>query len=287
MSEPVLNPRGQVTVDPVHLNLLTVRDLVERLTKILVENILINHLHHSSKTSISLGTDGSPPNTGRNPSSLHCQTKLVSPPSPAPVRNTIFSGTAGTRSPIPQSPGHTRSSADERAVREVKSFLLRALNLQHIPRTQVDTVRQLRTIWRARLQATSLNLQQSTAQQEQPVANATQPQSEVSATPDNETTATSLKLCCQTAAQISLTDLGWEHWILYPEQITYVACASCRHTRDLVSPRCRQDRPTKGSRTGKRSCCKAVKTVWIPIVYVDEDLSLVTSNIPLTEECGW
>ncbi|GCC20282.1 hypothetical protein chiPu_0021335 [Chiloscyllium punctatum] len=82
-------------------------------------------------------------------------------------------------------------------------------------------------------------------------------------------------------------DLGWEHWILYPEQITYVACASCRHTRDLVSPRCRQDRPTKGSRTGKRSCCKAVKTVWIPIVYVDEDLSLVTSNIPLTEECGW
>ncbi|XP_048475508.1 uncharacterized protein LOC125487637 [Rhincodon typus] len=180
-------------------------------------------------------------------------------------------------------------SANETAVQEVKSFLLRALNLQHIPRTQLDTVRQLRMIWRARLQATSLNLRQSSSQpqQQQHVANTTQSQSGALATRDNKTTATSPKVCCQTAAQISLADLGWEHWILYPEQITYVACASCRHTRDLVSLRCRQDRPSTGSKTGRRSCCKAVKTTWIPIVYVDEDLSLVTSNIPLTEECGW
>ncbi|XP_038643284.1 gonadal somatic cell derived factor [Scyliorhinus canicula] len=104
----------------------------------------------------------------------------------------------------------------------------------------------------------------------------------------NETTTpTSPKICCQTAAQISLTDLGWDHWIVYPEQITYVACASCRHARDVVSPRCPQDRPSSRSKAPRRSCCKAVKTAWIPIVYVDEDLSLVTSNIPLTEECGW
>ncbi|XP_067831896.1 uncharacterized protein [Heptranchias perlo] len=177
--------------------------------------------------------------------------------------------------------------SDERAVQEIKDMLLRALNLRHIPRVHVETVKQLRLIWRARLQATSQIARDSGGDKQQ-AGSETRSQSGVLVTARNKsTTPSSVKKCCLTAAQISLTDLGWEHWILYPEQITYVACASCRPPRDVMSLRCHQDRPSSTPKAHRMSCCKAVKTVWIPIVYVDEDLSLVTSNIPLTEECGW
>uniref|UniRef100_UPI00398EE2BE inhibin beta C chain-like n=1 Tax=Pristiophorus japonicus TaxID=55135 RepID=UPI00398EE2BE len=176
--------------------------------------------------------------------------------------------------------------SNERAVQEIKIILLRALNLQHIPRIHRETVDQLRQIWRASLQASSHSLRDSATDQ-QLAAGEIRSQGGVLLTGANESTPTSPKNCCQTAAQISLTDLGWEHWILYPEQITYVACASCRHPRAVMSLRCHRDGPLSRSQAHRRSCCKAVKTVWIPIVYVDEDMSLVTTNIPLTEECGW
>ncbi|XP_051900929.1 uncharacterized protein LOC127586939 [Pristis pectinata] len=201
----------------------------------------------------------------------------------APLRTSRFLPAPEQRSgrtPAP-STASTTNRSNERTVQHIKHLLLQALNLQHIPRIHTETVKQLRSMWRARLQAMS-----HISASGHPAGTETHSQSEVPVTGTNvSTTPTSPRHCCQTAAQISLTDLGWEHWILYPEQITYVHCASCRHPRD-VSIRCHQNQTSSSTRAHRRHCCKAVKTVWIPIVYMDEDLSLVISNIPLTEECG-
>lgn len=56
MSKPVLNPNYQVTMDPMHLNVLDqpiIRDSVKCVTEIHSGNIhsqtLINHFHHHLK----------------------------------------------------------------------------------------------------------------------------------------------------------------------------------------------------------------------------------------------
>ncbi|XP_062892215.1 gonadal somatic cell derived factor [Mobula hypostoma] len=183
-------------------------------------------------------------------------------------------------------PGRAPASrGNERAVQHIKHILLRALNLEQIPRIHTEMAKQLRSMWRARLQATS-HISAITASSP-PAGNGTQFQNEETVAGTNMSTMpSSPRHCCQMASQITLTDLGWQDWILYPEQITYVHCASCRHPRNALAHNCHRNKSSSSSRSHRRHCCKAVKTIWVPIVYVDEDLSLVISNIPLTEECG-
>ncbi|XP_072887684.1 uncharacterized protein [Hemitrygon akajei] len=204
-------------------------------------------------------------------------------------------------------PGHApaRRGNASRAVQQVKQVLLRALNLQQIPRIHSETATQLRSMWRARLPVTThgsataagsppgkcagtgLEGETRSSQERERAGNGTQSQTEETDARTNvSTTPSSPRRCCQMASQISLTDLGWQDWILYPELITYVHCASCRHPRDVMARNCHRNQTSSSRTSHRKHCCKAVKTVWVPIVYVDEDLSLVVSNIPLTEECG-
>ncbi|XP_069779356.1 uncharacterized protein [Narcine bancroftii] len=196
---------------------------------------------------------------------------------PAPEQETTLTPTSHSV------PSINRSG--EKTVEQIKHALLRALNLRHIPGVQTEMVKELRSLWRERFPAISPNLRGMGGGQ--PAKNVTQPQGEVAVTGTNESsTPTTPSRCCRTTAQISLADLGWEHWIVYPEHITYVDCASCRHPRHALPAHCRSNLTSRSTQGHRRHCCKAVKIDWIPIVYVDEHLSLVISNIPLAKECG-
>ncbi|KAJ3605143.1 hypothetical protein NHX12_027193 [Muraenolepis orangiensis] len=87
--------------------------------------------------------------------------------------------------------------------------------------------------------------------------------------------------CCQLASQISLEDLGWDNWVIYPESFTVVWCTPC----DPNNVRCPAHPPTAVHHIPSQ-CCEPTSEETVPIVYMDQLSSLVISSAALTRTCG-
>eukprot|EP00062_Callorhinchus_milii_P024586 gi/632984653/ref/XP_007909245.1/ PREDICTED: inhibin beta C chain-like isoform X2 [Callorhinchus milii] len=163
------------------------------------------------------------------------------------------------------------SRCKESLVRSMKTVLLRGLNLERAPSVNPQLTHSLRVMWRANLGL---------------LAGETQPESQ--SLTDTAASAVSTHTagqrdCCQTVS-ISLTDLGWENWIIHPEEFPYILCTNCRAGRNSQSPHCTHDQQRHTARKAK--CCRNNRRTWVSVVYIDADEGLVTSNVPLTARCS-
>ncbi|XP_039624940.1 uncharacterized protein LOC120539177 [Polypterus senegalus] len=88
--------------------------------------------------------------------------------------------------------------------------------------------------------------------------------------------------CCQIMADVSITDLGWTSWIIYPEKFTYAKCVTCEDLKGGTTKKCKVYGKQYSS---KISCCTSV-TAWIPFIYVNDNYSLGITTVPIPKQCG-
>ncbi|XP_039624945.1 uncharacterized protein LOC120539180 isoform X2 [Polypterus senegalus] len=87
--------------------------------------------------------------------------------------------------------------------------------------------------------------------------------------------------CCQIMADVSITDLGWTSWIIYPEKFTYAKCVTCEDLKGGTPKKCKVYGKQYSS---KISCCTSV-TVLIPFIYVNDNYSLGITTVPIPKQC--
>ncbi|XP_034048885.1 uncharacterized protein LOC117530061 [Thalassophryne amazonica] len=90
--------------------------------------------------------------------------------------------------------------------------------------------------------------------------------------------------CCSTASEISMKDLGWDSWVIYPTGLTIVQCAHCTREGNTV-----QNPPTHTNGAHAQvqvPCCRPTSRDTVPIVYMDESSSIVISSVQLIRNCG-
>ncbi|KAK1150532.1 dauer larva development regulatory growth factor daf-7-like [Acipenser oxyrinchus oxyrinchus] len=179
--------------------------------------------------------------------------------------------------PSSPEPASGIASCKEQLLQDAKEMLLVALNLEHEPHMKLQGMSQFRAAWKTGLKAISPNSNHSSEAQSP---------GSVSAATENETQTTTGHRCCQITSQISITDLGWDSWIIYPENFTYTECVACTHDGGKTWQHCRVETPSSKLHLPEVKCCSAVEEVWLPFVYIGDNSSLVTSNVPLTQKCG-
>ncbi|XP_041092996.1 uncharacterized protein LOC121305407 [Polyodon spathula] len=179
--------------------------------------------------------------------------------------------------PLSQEPASEIASCKEQLLQDAREMLLDALNLEHEPHMKLQGVSQFRATWKTGLLATCPNSNHSSGAQSS---------SSVSVAAENETQNTTGHRCCQITSQISITDLGWDSWIIYPENYTYTECVACTRGEGRTWQHCRLKTPSSKLHLPEVKCCSVVEQVWLPFVYIGDDFSLVTSNVPLTQKCG-
>ncbi|XP_051532941.1 bone morphogenetic protein 6-like [Myxocyprinus asiaticus] len=133
---------------------------------------------------------------------------------------------------------------------DIRKFLLESLNLQQEPRVSVSGMDHLRDQWKIAFKTTIQSTAGNSSSLEDS-GNMTEPK------------------CCTHSSQVFITDLGWEHWIVYPESFTFTQCKSCSHNTDPSA-----------------QCCKPSAHNIIPFVYMDERSSLVLSSVSLIRTCA-
>ncbi|XP_077096622.1 uncharacterized protein LOC143748460 isoform X2 [Siphateles boraxobius] len=131
---------------------------------------------------------------------------------------------------------------------EIRKILLESLNLEQEPRVSVSQMNLLRHAFKNSISSSP--------------GNSTFPEDSANST------------CCTYSSQVFMKDLGWEHWVVYPESVTFVQCRSCGPS--LCAERA----------SSSVQCCKPTAHDIVPFVYVDEGSSLVLSSVSLTRECG-
>ncbi|CAL8322376.1 unnamed protein product [Lota lota] len=167
--------------------------------------------------------------------------------------------------------GHQR--CQRAALPSIRMSLLRALNLKAEPQLPIGQLAAIRAQWKNTFSAIGHRSKGTTG----------------SALSDNSPAvapgvgnSTDLK-CCQVASQISLEDLAWDNWVIYPESFTVVQCTPC----DSSTVHCPGYPPTAVHDVPSQlQCCEPTSTETVPIVYMDELNSLVISSAALTRVCG-
>lgn len=76
--------------------------------------------------------------------------------------------------------------------------------------------------------------------------------------------------CCKHSCQVFIKDLGWERWVVYPENITFIQCRSCGSES--------ADAPVQ--------CCKPTAHNIVPFLYMNEESVVVLTSVSLIHECG-
>ncbi|XP_067279627.1 inhibin beta E chain-like [Pseudorasbora parva] len=148
--------------------------------------------------------------------------------------------------PSPEDPSSAVKAKRCRGELEVRKILLESLNLQQEPRVSVSRMNLLRDSFKRTIVPSAGN----------------------ETLPEVSTNST----CCRFSSQVFMKDLGWEHWVVYPESITFVQCGSCG--------------PSPCAESASAQCCKPTAHDVLPFVFVDEWSSLVLSSVSLTRECG-
>ncbi|KAK0141309.1 Bone morphogenetic protein 5 [Merluccius polli] len=152
----------------------------------------------------------------------------------------------------------------------IRRSLLRALNLQVEPQLPMGQLAPIREQWKHTFSAIGHRSKGSAPSDNSP---------EVAPGVGN---STDLK-CCQLVSQISLEDLGWDNWVIYPESFRVVQCAPC----DPNNVRCLANTPSAvNDSPSQLQCCEPTSKETVPVVYMDELSSLVISSAALTRACG-
>nr|XP_061800459.1 bone morphogenetic protein 7-like [Nerophis lumbriciformis] len=156
-------------------------------------------------------------------------------------------------------PQDSISRCHEDSLQSLRKGLLAALNLQAEPRLPEGTKKQ----WSgtaARLQAVAVSSGYSTD--------------------DGHDT----QGCCNETSEVSMTDLGWDSWMIYPERLTLVHCAPCGHHTS-----CRTQQPNAPKHDDSQvqtPCCQSTAHEVVPVMYIDESNTVVITSLQLTRRCS-
>ncbi|XP_054468454.1 gonadal somatic cell derived factor [Anoplopoma fimbria] len=153
-----------------------------------------------------------------------------------------------------------------------RKSLLGALNLQTEPQLRAGGLDGIREHWRTTF-STITHRAMDTAV---PAA------SGYSVSP-NVGNSTGLR-CCSMATEISMTDLGWDNWIIHPASLTIVQCALCNPK--VNTGQCPSPHANVQDAESQVPCCEPISQEMVPVLYMDEFSNLVISSVHLTRSCG-
>nr|XP_060614609.1 uncharacterized protein LOC132764601 [Anolis sagrei ordinatus] len=168
------------------------------------------------------------------------------------------------------------SSCREQVLQRIGQSLLRLLHLDRAPQFPAETTVQLRQNWAKEVAeipalsaAENLNIS------------------------SNETLLIRRGSCVQISHHITLTDLGWQSWVLHPASFLFTECLGCpcRRKEDMPDldrwvqectpepPNLATDRDVK-----QRRCCRPR---WTPFsfVFLTEEGSLTVQRMRLAQDC--
>ncbi|XP_077398987.1 bone morphogenetic protein 6-like [Vanacampus margaritifer] len=89
--------------------------------------------------------------------------------------------------------------------------------------------------------------------------------------------------CCAKTSEVSMTDLGWDNWMIYPQSITLVHCAPCGHN---VSCRPQPNATHRDDLQLQAPCCHPTTQEAVHVIYMDEWNTAVITSMHLTRRCG-
>ncbi|XP_049595674.1 bone morphogenetic protein 8A-like [Syngnathus scovelli] len=89
--------------------------------------------------------------------------------------------------------------------------------------------------------------------------------------------------CCGETLEVSMTDLGWDNWMIYPEHVTWMHCAPCGYS---ASCRPQPNVLQRDDLQVQAPCCQPTAQKNVPVVYMDEWNTIVITSMPLTSRCG-
>ncbi|XP_071378235.1 gonadal somatic cell derived factor [Centroberyx affinis] len=167
---------------------------------------------------------------------------------------------------------HNRCQGE--SLQSIRKGLLGALNLQTEPRLPVGGLTSIREQWKDTFNGISNTVKDTTV----PAL------SGYSVTP-GAVNSTGME-CCQMASEIFLKDLDWDSWVIYPESLTFVQCASCNPLLAVNTLRCPSYPPNVQETPSQMPCCQPTSQEMVPILYMDEFSTVVISSVQLTRTCG-
>ncbi|CAL8386793.1 unnamed protein product [Boreogadus saida] len=159
------------------------------------------------------------------------------------------------------------------ALPSIRRNLLKALNLRAEPQLPIGQLEAIRAQWKKTFSAIGHSSKGTTG---------SAPSDHLPAVAPGVGNGTDLK-CCQVASLISLEDLAWDNWVIYPESFMVVQCTPCNSNNVHCPghpPVAVHDVPSQ------LQCCEPISKETVPIVYMDELNSLVISSAVLTRQCG-
>ncbi|XP_076844951.1 gonadal somatic cell derived factor [Brachyhypopomus gauderio] len=179
----------------------------------------------------------------------------------------------------PGDPGHDQTSPDVvsrctgEGLRTVRKVILDSLSLQAAPHVSVPGMTRLRDQWKTAFEGTG----QATAQR---LNNLNVPESRCSAGDSSS------PMCCTLTSQVFIKDLGWDHWIIYPESFSYTQCSAYDPRVDPTISHCAEDSPKRQVSSSQKLCCEPTSYDVLPFLYVDAMSTLVITSVPMIRECG-
>ncbi|XP_077593677.1 bone morphogenetic protein 5-like isoform X1 [Stigmatopora nigra] len=83
---------------------------------------------------------------------------------------------------------------------------------------------------------------------------------------------------CTQTCEVSMTDLGWGNWMIYPERLTLV---NCGHDAS-----CRLNTPKHDDSEVQTLCCQPTAHEVVPVMYMDEFNTVVITSVRMIHRCG-
>ncbi|XP_062821314.1 uncharacterized protein LOC134294378 isoform X2 [Anolis carolinensis] len=169
-------------------------------------------------------------------------------------------------------------SCREQVLQRIGQSLLRLLHLDRAPRFPAETTVQLRQTWAKEVaEAPALSAEGQT----------------LNISP-NETLLIQRGGCAQISHHITLTDLGWQSWVLHPPAFLFAECLGCPCRRKENGPdlerwvrECTPEPPNLATDRGltQRGCCRPRGTTAIAFAFVAEDGSVTVRPLRLARDC--
>ncbi|CAN9504524.1 unnamed protein product [Ophioblennius macclurei] len=177
--------------------------------------------------------------------------------------------------PSNEEPAAVHPRRCQRELRQsVKRRLLDGLGLQAEPRLAAGGLDGVREQWQRTFSTMSHRVKSLAPQ--------ATPSSPMSPDAGNSTSPK----CCTLTSEVSMTDLGFDSWVLQPQSLTIVQCAPCSSDDDTAE----YPSPLSGSHDANAQeqspCCHPTSYEMVPILYIDEHSTVVISSVRLPRTCG-
>ncbi|XP_035996215.1 gonadal somatic cell derived factor [Fundulus heteroclitus] len=160
----------------------------------------------------------------------------------------------------------------DQSLQSIRKNLLRALNMQTEPQLPAGVIDGVREQW---LRTFNIVPQ---------IVKKTATTADYSVLHDGGN-STGLK-CCAAASEISMKDLGWDSWVIYPLSLTVVQCALCNPADGTVQCPESSSRVQDASSQDNLPCCQPATQETQNLAYMDETSTIVLSSVELTRSCG-